>query len=112
MMVQLMPNRMVWAALSACIGFLQAWDSNGLEAGAFARTLIAAGVLLPSTAIAASAHRGLALGALIAGAVLLTWARIISPVSLNALHIGLFVPALYVFLVSRIDAASARKGPA
>jgi hypothetical protein len=111
-MAQMMRNRMVWAALAVTVGLLQAWDSNAFRAGAFPLTLIASGILLPAVAIAASPHRGLALGALIAGTVLLTWARLVATVPLNTLHLGLFVPALYVFFVSRMNTASPQKGHA
>jgi hypothetical protein len=31
------------------------------------------------------------------------WARVIALVSLNALHIGAMVPAMYIFFVSRLE---------
>ena len=104
-MAQMMRNRMVWAVGSLVVGLLQEWDSNAFEAGGFPSVLAVVGIVLPAAAIAASANRGAAVIGLIAGAVLLTAARVISPVSMNALHIALFVPALYVLFVSRIDAA-------
>ena len=104
MVAQMMRNRMVWAGGSLVVGLLQAWDSNAFEAGGLVRMLAVAGIVLPAAAIAAFAGRGAALAGLIAGAVLLTWARAISPVSMNAVHIGLLVPAMYVFFASRLDA--------
>ena len=101
MVKQLVANRMLWAGGALAIGFLQAWDSNAFVAGGFPLALIVAGILLPPAAIAASSDRGLAFAALIAGAVLLTWARMISPVPMNTLHLALFVPALYAFFASR-----------
>jgi hypothetical protein len=100
MVHQLIANQMLWAGGSLAIGFLQAWDSNAFVAGGFPLALIVAGILLPPAAIAASSSRGLAMAALIAGAVLLTWARLISPVPMNTLHLALFVPALYTIVAS------------
>jgi hypothetical protein len=101
MVKQLVANRMLWAGGALAIGFLQAWDSNAFVAGGFPLALIVAGILLPPAAIAASSDR-LAFAALIAGAVLLTWARMISPVPMNTLHLALFLPALYTFVASRV----------
>lgn len=94
-------NRLLWAAGILAIGLLQAWDSNALQADAFARALIVAGVVLPAAAIAAPVGQLARIVALIAAAALLTWARMITPVSMNALHIGLFPAALYILFVTR-----------
>ena len=50
------------------------------------------------------------LTALVAGAALLVWARAISLVSLNALHIGAMVPAMYILFVSRLEKQVASGG--
>jgi hypothetical protein len=114
-MAELMRNRMFWAGGSLVVGLLQAWDSNAFQADGVARLLVVTGVVLPSVAIAAAAGRRAALVALIGGALLLTAARTLSPVPMNALHIALLVPAIYVLFVSRIGAAAAnlglRRGP-
>lgn len=99
----MLQNRMVLACGALAVGLIQAWDSNALQAGAFAQILIVAGIVVPVTAIAAPVERAVRLMALILGAVLLTWARMISPVSLNAIHLGLFPAALYILFVSRWD---------
>ena len=96
-------NRMPWAGGALAVGLLQAWDSNALQAGAFAQMLIGLGVVAPAVAIAAPAGQAVRLSALVLGFALLTWARMISPVSLNALHIGLFPAAIYLLFVSRWD---------
>lgn len=93
-------NKTPWVVGSLLIGFLQSWDSGALQAGPLAQTLIAAGVLAPALAIAASEHVGVRLAALVAAAILLTWARMVAPVSLNTLHIALFVPAMFILFVS------------
>lgn len=95
-----MQNKTLWVAGSLLIGFLQAWDSGALQAGALAQALIVAGVLAPALAIAASETFWIRVGALVAAAILLAGARMVAPVSLNALHIALFVPAMFILFVS------------
>lgn len=112
MVAQMVRSRMVWASGSLAVGLLQAWDSNAFESNGLVRMLAVAGVVLPAAAIAAFPGRGAALTGLIAGAVLLTWARAISPASMNAVHIALFVPAMYVFFAGRLDAVPRRQGQA
>jgi hypothetical protein len=99
-----MQNRALWVAMSLLLGFLQAWDSGALLVQPFAQALIAAGVLAPAAALGLTEHFYARLAALIAGVVLLAWARMIAPISLNALHIGLLVPAMYILFVCRWDA--------
>jgi hypothetical protein len=96
-------NRMVWAAMSIVMGGLQAWDSGVLQAGPAAGTLVALGMIVPAAALAATANWTAWVSALVFGAVLLAAGRMMSPVSLNAVHIGLMVPAIYVVFVSRLE---------
>jgi hypothetical protein len=98
-----MQNRTLWVALSVLIGGLQAWDSGALQAGAQAQVLIGLGLAAPALALALTDRWHVWLAALIAGAVLLTLARTVSPVSLNAVHIALMVPAMYIFFVCRLE---------
>lgn len=95
-----MQNKTLWVVGSLLIGFLQAWDSGALQSGALGQALIVAGVLAPALSIAASESFGVRLAALVAGAILLAAARMVAPVSLNALHIALFVPAMFILFVS------------
>jgi hypothetical protein len=95
-----MQNRTLWVAGSLLFGFMQAWDSGALQAGALAQSLIVAGLLAPPLAIAVSENFAVRLGALISAAILLVAARMVAPVSLNALHIALFVPAMFILFVS------------
>lgn len=95
-----MQNRTFWTVASLLVGALQAWDSGALQAGPAGQALIAAGLLVPVVSIVFTTDQRLRVLALIAGAVLLTWARVIAPVSLNTLHLALFVPALYILFVS------------
>jgi len=99
-MTEKLRYRAVIGAAALAVGLLQAWDSNALQAGAVAQVLVAVGVALPAAAIVLSTEPGPRLLALIAGALLLTWARVIAPVPMNALHLAIFAPALFV-LASR-----------
>jgi hypothetical protein len=85
------------------------FDSDGLGAGAGfrvlgpVRRLSADGAWHRRTRVAlATTEKWSAwIAALLAGAVLLTAARMASIVSLNTLHLGLMVPAIYILFVSR-----------
>jgi hypothetical protein len=96
-------NRMLWSVLSIVAGALQAWDSGILQAGPTAGMLVAMGVLVPGIALASTTSWTAWIGSLVAGAVLLAAGRMTSPVSLNAVHIGLMVPAIYVLFVYRLE---------
>lgn len=98
-----------WVAASLVMGFLQAWDSGALQAEGFARVLIATGILLPAVAIGAPVGQGVRIAALLVAAVILVWARMIASTSLNGLHLALFVPALYILIVCRVQNAVVRQ---
>ncbi len=98
-----MSNRLMWSGLSLAVGLLQAWDSGILRAGSTAGLLVASGMLLPAAAIAVTTNWSAWVTALVAGALLLAAGRMASPVSLNAVHLGLMVPAMYVFFVCRLE---------
>jgi hypothetical protein len=98
--MSLRETRTLVAVGSLLIGLLQAWDSGALQAGPAAQFLIVVGVLLPVAAIAATVGQGVRIAALVCAALMLVWARVISPVSLNTLHLALFAPALYILLVA------------
>jgi hypothetical protein len=98
----------LWAGLALALGLLQAWDSGGFGAGADVAALVAAGVVIPAGAIALTRVQEVRIGAIVAGFVLLTWARVISPVALNTLHVSLFVPALYVLVFTGLLRRGAR----
>jgi hypothetical protein len=99
----MLKNRLLWAALTMIAGGLQAVDSGALQAGFGAQGLIALGVLLPALALVATAKWEAWVAALVAGAAVLVWARVISLVPLNALHIGALVPGMYIFFVHRLE---------
>ena len=99
----MLKNRLLWAALTVIVGGLQAVDSGALQAGSRAQGLIALGILLPALALVLTAKWEAWVAALAAGAALLVWARVISLVPLNALHIGALVPGMYIFFVHRLE---------
>jgi hypothetical protein len=99
----MLQNRLMWAVLTVIVGGLQALDSGALQAGSGAQALIVLGIATPAFALALTGKWEVWLAALIAGAGLLVWARIVSLVPLNALHIGVMVPAMYVFFVCRLE---------
>jgi uncharacterized membrane protein YobD (UPF0266 family) len=96
-------NKTLWAVLSIVVGALQAWDSGVLATNGYVQLLVGAGILLPALSLVASNRWDVLIVSLIVGAVLLTWARFVSPISLNTLHLGLFVPAIYIFFVYRLE---------
>ena len=96
-------NRTFWAVLSMVVGGLQAWDSGVLTAGRSVQMLVGAGLLLSALSLVASDRWDVWTICLVIGAILLAWARWISPVTLNAVHLGLFVPAIYVLFVCRFE---------
>ena len=106
--MSLRETRTLVAVGSLLIGFLQAWDSGTLQAGPAAQSLIVVGILLPVAAIAATVGQGVRIGSLVCAALLLVWARMISPVPLNTLHLALFAPALYILLVTGLQNAVTR----
>ena len=99
----MMTHRLLWTTLTLVIGGLQALDSGVLGAGRQAQLLVALGVAVPAAALAATEKWHAWLASVIAGAALLVWARIVSDISLNAIHVGLMVPAMYVFFVCRLE---------
>jgi len=105
----MLQNRMLWVLLTVLVGGLQALDSGALRAGPGAQALIVLGIAAPALALALNDQRAVWVTALMAGAALFVWARVISPVTLNTLHIGLMVPAMYVFFVSRLESKVARE---
>ena len=107
----MLQNRMLWAVLTVLVGGLQALDSGALQAGSAAQALIAVGIATPALALALTGKWEVWLAALIAGAGLLVWARIVSFVPLNALHIGALVPGMYILFVCRLESTVAAHEP-
>jgi hypothetical protein len=98
-----MQNRKLWVLLTVLVASVQALDSGILQAGWRAQVLVVLGLAAMALALALTARRGVWVAALIAAAGLFVWARVISLVDLNTLHIGLMVPAMYILFVSRLE---------
>jgi hypothetical protein len=93
--------RSFWALLSVVVGLLQAWDSGAFGAGPLVMSLTVVGIAIASLAIAATTNQTGRLVALASAFVLLTFARLASPASLNTLHLSLFMPAIYMLVAFR-----------
>jgi hypothetical protein len=104
-----MQNRTFWVVASAAIGGLQAWDSGVAAAGTVPLALTALGIGAPTLAIAMSLHHGWRIAALVAGAILLVGARLLSPVTLNTLHFSLFPAAMYILIVKGLGLGASRQ---
>jgi hypothetical protein len=107
----MLQNRLLWAVLTVLVGGLQALDSGAMQAGSTAQALIALGIATPALALALTGKWEVWLAALIAGAGLLVWARVVSLVPLNALHIGALVPGMYILFVCRLEKTVAAHEP-
>lgn len=97
-------QRLLWAVVIGVVGALQAWDSGVLRAGSTVMFLVAAGIAAPTCAFLLTDAHGIRMASIGVMLVLLTWARMISPISLNGLHITV-LPAAVVALVSGLQAA-------
>jgi hypothetical protein len=94
-----MQNKWFWVAVSAAVGTVQALDSGISQAGTPAAVLAGIGIAAPIAAIAVHVNHGVRIATLVVGAIFLVAARMVSPVSLNTLHLALFPAALYILLV-------------
>ena len=104
-----MQNKGFWIGASAVLGAFQAWDSGVVGAGALPLTLTVLGVAAPTVTIAMTLHHGWRIAALVAGAILLVGARLVSPVTLNTLHFALFPAALYILMVKGLGLGASRQ---
>jgi hypothetical protein len=103
-------SRGLWATVTVLVGALQAWDSGvfGVSVGLQALAMCAIGAT--ASAIALPVGQGPRIATLIAAAIALTVVRMVAPVSLNTLHLVLFVPALYILFVDRWKAEVVARG--
>ena len=101
-------SRGFWAAVTVVMGVLQAWDSGvfGVSFGLQALAMCAIGAT--AAAIALPVGQGARIATLIVAALALTVVRVVAPVSLNTLHLVLFLPALYILFVDRWNAQMVR----
>jgi hypothetical protein len=89
----------VWSFVALVVSTLQAWDAGGFGAGGAVLALVVAAILAPVVAIAVPSGPRIQFGAIVCSLVLLTVARIVSPVPLNTLHLAAVFPA--VVLIGR-----------
>jgi hypothetical protein len=103
-----MLNRWVIIAISVVMGALQAWDSGVLGAGTVVQLLVGTAIALPVVALLATNSYGMHALAVAGAFVLLTIARVLSPVSLPTLVLVAFIPAVLIFFsqVAQVNAAS------
>ena len=103
-----MLNKWIIVAISIVMGMLQAWDSGVLGAGTGIQLLVGAAIALPVVALLVTDGYGMHALAVAGAFVLLTIARVISPVALPTLHIVAFIPAVLIFFskVAQINAVS------
>ena len=88
-----------WLLVTICLamGLLQAWDSGVLGAPAWIQALVGVAIILPVAALLSTESYGMRALAVTGAFVLLTVARIASPISLPTLHIVAFIPAIVIF---------------
>jgi hypothetical protein len=92
-------SRFVWSFVALVVSTLQAWDAGGFGAGGAVPALVVAAILAPVAAIAFPSGPRMQFAAIVCSLVLLTVARIASPVPLNTLHLAVVFPA--VVLIGR-----------
>lgn len=90
-------NKWIVVAICVVMGALQAWDSGVLRASPGIQALVAAAILSPVVAFVATNSYGVHALAVAVSFVLLTIARVASPVPLPTLHIVAFIPAVVIF---------------
>lgn len=86
--------RASFAIVIFAIGNLQAWDSGVPQAGPLIVLLVSLAVALPPVALLVPLRRPHFMGAFALSFILITVARLISPISLPGLHLVLIPAAL------------------
>jgi hypothetical protein len=102
--------RASFALVIFVIGNLQAWDSDVPKAGPLIVLLVSLAVALPPVALLVPLRRPHFLGALALSFILLTAARLISPISLPGLHLVL-IPAVLGLIFTGIFNQEAENAP-
>lgn len=95
-----MKHGWLWLVVSVAVGGLQAWDSGAWAAGTMVAVLTGAAIAIVAVSLVVKVSFLVRVIALIVGVVLLTVARMLSPVSLNELHLSLFPAALVILFLS------------
>jgi hypothetical protein len=91
--------RWLWTVLLIAASALQAWDSGVLGADAFVQAVVAVAILIAPLAWGARARYEVQVGAVALAFVLLTVARMVSPVTLPELHLAAFIPAVLILVL-------------
>lgn len=91
------------------LGVLQAWDSGAFGTGPLVATLALVGVALAGLPLLVSREVRVWLAGVILSALVLTIARIVSPVSLNTLHLIAFAGAIGTFVCSGVFGRAATR---
>ena len=91
-------SRVLLAFCALAISSLQAWDSHALDASRGIQLLILVGVLLPAAALLATGDVRSRGGAVLASAVLMVIARVLSETPLPGLALAAFFPGILVLL--------------
>ena len=88
-----------WLLVTICLGMglAQAWDSGVLGTPIWIQALVAGAIVLPVAALLSTESYGVRALAVAGAFVLLTVARIASPISLPTLHFVAFIPAVVIF---------------
>ena len=106
-----MLNRWVIIAISVVMGALQAWDSGVLAAGTLTQLLVGTAIALPVIALLATNSYGMHALAVAGAFVVLTIARVMSPVGLPTLHLVAFIPAVLIFFSKVTQVSAAARAP-
>ena len=101
-------NRWLWAAICVVMGGLQAWDSGTLRAPGLIQAIVALAIAVPAVTVVTTPSYSRQALSVTAAFVLLTVARIASPVSLPTLHIIAFIPAVLIFFSHAVEARRAQ----
>jgi len=89
--------RAVLSLLIFVLGSLQAWDSHAQDGGLLIVMLVSLAIVLPAVAIMLPLNPAYFLGSAVLSFVLLTLARIFSPVPLPGLHL-ILIPIATSFI--------------
>jgi uncharacterized membrane protein YhaH (DUF805 family) len=102
--------RASFAIVIFVIGNLQAWDSGVPQAGPLIVLLVSLAIALPPVALLVPLRRPHFMGAFALSFILITVARVISPISLPGLHLVL-IPAVLALIFTGIFNQEAENTP-
>ena len=104
--VRMTRNRMLGLGVALPMALVQAWDSNGLDAGPLVMALVAAAIALPSLALVVTSHPGVYAAAEGIAIALLLAAKIVTPVALPALGFVALVLAGGLYIGTRPESST------